>query len=536
MGNYLAIPTHKKKNVCGGCLAPAILDRDELAIHKEVGVPKGSLCLTAMKYLDHKERSLMIASASNNSEKIQLLIKSGAPADTYDENRTSPLHIACRQGSIQVVKELLEHRAAIDITDCAGWTSLHIAAYSCRPDIVKMLLEHNADATIVNRNGETPWDLAADASTQQEFIQYWKGKSDEYESPRASIAPKTLYDITAKKAFPRPVSPMAEKHKKASKRWEHVGEYREVSVGNTENLLKKALKIFNKNPFKGLAVVVLAKAVQQTPENIAIFLFKSNLHQSKLGLLLSDNDVYYQQIASEFMSIFRFNKSNLMLSLRKLFRSVKLPIEKMQRNNLVKCFAREFWDSDSLFKSFESVENLCFSIIMLDFSLHDPTSSPLSKNEFVTSTAGMHDGEDFSEKYLSWVFEDVKHKSLQSKSEEKVENIFESDGYAGHLAYKGSRDWKERFFVLNNEFLWSSHSNIAPTPYSFISLSGLAVHFDTRLQTFTISNILPFPHIKLSENGLVYRQMPSRLYFKAGNLHMWLEAFQTIPSIKLTIV
>ena len=156
MGNYVEIPTQKKKSVCGSCLAPAILDRDELAIHKEVGVPKGRLCLEAMKFLDQKERSLMTAAASNNSEQVQKLIKSGAPADTYDENRTSPLHVACRQGSIEVVKELLDHRAAMDITDCAGWTALHIASYSCRPDIVKLLLQRNADATIVNRNGETP--------------------------------------------------------------------------------------------------------------------------------------------------------------------------------------------------------------------------------------------------------------------------------------------------------------------------------------------------------------------------------------------
>ena len=40
----------------------------------------------------------------------------------------------------------------------------------------------------------------------------------------------------------------------------------------------------------------------------------------------------------------------------------------------------------------------------------------------------------------------------------------------------------------------------------------------------------------MSENGLVYIHLSSRLYFKAGNLNMWLENFQTVPNIKLTII
>ena len=539
MGNYGAIPTqNKKKTVCGSCLAPALLDRDELAIHKEVGVPKGRLCVDAMKYLDQKERSLMLAAASSNSDHVQALIKTGAPADTYDENRTSPLHIACRQGSIQVVRELLDHRAAIDITDCAGWTSLHIAAYSCRPDIVKLLLQYNADATIVNRNGETPWDLAADATTQQEFIQYWKVKAEEYESPRVSTTPKALFDITAKKAFPRPFSPAKkEKHKKLSRVWERPGEYSDgVIMSKSEGVKDIAVKIFNKNPFKGLAMLVVTGILPQASDRIAMFLFNTPLNKLKLGILLSDTDSYYQKVAKEFMGLFSFNKANLMLSLRKLFRSVKLPMEKIHTNNLIKCFAREFWDASSNFKSSVSVESLCLSIIMLDFSLHDHTSSPMSRSDFITSAAGMHDGEDFSEKYLNWVYEEVKKQSLQNKSEEKEENVFEADGHSGHLAYKGNRDWKERYFVLSNDYLWSALSNIASTPYSFIPLVGLAVHFDTRLQSFTISSMVPFPQFKIAENGTVFVQTASRLYFKAGNLNMWLEGFQTVPNIKLTIV
>mmetsp|Transcript_11639 Transcript_11639/g.11695 ORF Transcript_11639/g.11695 Transcript_11639/m.11695 type:complete len:110 (-) Transcript_11639:595-924(-) len=109
-----------------------------------------------MKYLDPNERHLMFAASGNNPLQIKQCINQGASPDTYDENRTSPLHIACRQGSLDVVKELISQRASINITDCAGWTSLHIAAYCCRPDVVEFLLANNSDATISNRKGETP--------------------------------------------------------------------------------------------------------------------------------------------------------------------------------------------------------------------------------------------------------------------------------------------------------------------------------------------------------------------------------------------
>ena len=174
---------------------------------------------------------------------------------------------------------------------------------------------------------------------------------------------------------------------------------------------------------------------------------------------------------------------------------------------------------------------------MLDFSLHENISTPISKKDFITSTAGMHNGEDFSEKYLSWLYEEIKRQSLRvsfQPVEEKV--LFKDEKYSDHLAYRGNRDWKERFFILKHNIFWSFPSSTALTPYSLLPVSSLAVHFDTRLQIFTITSVLPFVHIKFSDTGLVYVHKPSRLYFKAGNLKMWMDGFQEIPGIKLTIV
>lgn len=538
MGNYVTVPTQKKKSVCGSCLAPGILDRDELAIYKEVGVPKGRLCIESMKFLNPQERSLMLAAASNNSEQVAKLIKSGAPADTYDENRTSPLHIACRQGSIDVVHELLDHRASLDITDCAGWTSLHIASFSSHAEIVALLLMYNADATIINRNGETPWDLASDPTTQQEFIKYWKQRSEDTESPRVVNTPKALYDITAKKAFPRPTSTPEVNKKKTIKKWDKIGDFRTGMVKNSNSDLEIiAMKILNINPYKGLAILILTNIINQIPKPIAEYLYHSNVHPDTLGCILSDPENFYYEISKSYMEFFGFKRNNLIVALRKLLRCVSLPVDNSRAINIINNFAMCYWHDSSNFKSAKSVESLTLSIIMLDFALHEQTSSQISKGDFITSTAGMHDGEDFSEKYLTWVYEEVRKQSIRGPLVElPSKNIFSNEPYSGHLAYKCNRDWKERFFIISQSLLWSFTSNVAPTPQSFVPLQGLSVHFDTRMQIFTITNIVPFPQIKLTENGLVYVHMPSRLYFKAGNLKLWLEGFQGVSQIKLTIV
>lgn len=537
MGNYAAVSAHKKRNVCGGCLVPAMLDRDELAIHKEVSAPKGRIILEAMKFLNPKERSLMLASCNNSAEKLQQLLKSGAPADTYDENRTSPLHVACRQGSLEVIQELLDHRASIDITDCAGWTALHIAAYSCRTDVVRLLLKYNADATIVNRTGETPWDLASDAATQQEFIKYWKHKAEDSDSPRVQCNTKVFYDINAKKAFPRPVQ--AEKLKKSViKKWERLGEFHSyLPKQSTEDLLEDFCVIFNNNPLVGLTLTVACGQVPPDPSKISKFLYDHPLSPSSIGTLLSTTDSFYSEITSEYFKLFDFNKSNLIQSLRILLKKVQVPFDHSRAAILMKHFAQSFWSYSSHFKSEDSVESLALNILMLDFSLHDPTSSPMSKADFICSTAGLHDGEDFSDKYLSWVFAEVCKGSIRPKAAGDVGGIpFAGGKFAGSLAYRCSQEWKERFFLLKSGVLFTFTASSSLWPVSFIPVYGLSVHFDTRLQQFTLSSGIPFHQYKINPSGLLNIHSISRVYFKAGNLKLWLEGFKNIPDVKITIV
>ena len=112
--------TGKCSSLFQSCSSLSELDVDELAIHKEVGIPRGRLCPEAMKYLDRVSKSLMFASSGSSPLLVRKYISYGASPNTYDQNRTSPLHIACRNGNLEVVKELVSYKCNIDITDCAG--------------------------------------------------------------------------------------------------------------------------------------------------------------------------------------------------------------------------------------------------------------------------------------------------------------------------------------------------------------------------------------------------------------------------------
>lgn len=153
-------------------------DKGEFAIHKQVGIPRGRISPDAMRYLTTTEAHLMLLAGQPNASLLEETLARGVKVDTYDENRTSPLHIACRSGNLAVVTTLLNCGASVNITDCAGWAPLHVASYCRRSDIVSVLLQRGADPTIANARGETPWDIASDETTQSVFQDFYKECDD----------------------------------------------------------------------------------------------------------------------------------------------------------------------------------------------------------------------------------------------------------------------------------------------------------------------------------------------------------------------
>ena len=145
------------------------IDHYELQTHNKELVPKGKVSQASIAYLSKEEIGFLKACSGKNISALRYYMNKGTNVNLLDEDRTSPLHVACRSGSLQVVEELINWGAAVNIADMAGWTPLHIAAFHQRSLVCHLLMKKGADPYLISRNGETPWDLVKDKSTEEVF-------------------------------------------------------------------------------------------------------------------------------------------------------------------------------------------------------------------------------------------------------------------------------------------------------------------------------------------------------------------------------
>ena len=121
------------------------------------------------------------------------------------------------------------------------------------------------------------------------------------------------------------------------------GEYRAgIITEKSEKIIEIILKIFDKNPFKGLALLIVLGVVSQDSKEISKFLYDSKVNPVALGLLISEPFSFFCRILEDMMKVISFNRANLIVSLRKLFKVVKLPVDRNQANRIIRAFAKEF--------------------------------------------------------------------------------------------------------------------------------------------------------------------------------------------------
>mmetsp|Transcript_24179 Transcript_24179/g.42972 ORF Transcript_24179/g.42972 Transcript_24179/m.42972 type:complete len:585 (+) Transcript_24179:492-2246(+) len=569
MGNNAAIAAHslaeakgQRTIMCTSCLGPSplALDRGEFAIHKELGVPRGRLVPEAMKYLEYNEAQLMYAAAGSNVSAVRWYLSQGASADTFDENRSSPLHIACRSGSFQVVEELVNNSASLNIADCGGWTCLHVASYNSRPHIVSMLLKKGADATLVNRKGETSWDLATDESTQHVFMQHWRerddGEKSEAQSLGGSSPKKHRYYLAMKESFPfqerrganeltiieklnesdvasesslvsrvdsedLSVTIKQLKWAKAEVMEEDPDILRIVKVPK-ESLVSKGVSIFNSHPLKGLNFLMLIGAVRHNPKELANYLHSNRrLDPTNIGIILGSQSPFLKEVLRDFMLLIDFQNQDIVEAIRRMLKFFVLPQDGVMAGQIISAFAERFFTDTRIFANKESVENLAFSIIMLDFSLHDPGSSPISKPRFISSNAGMNDGYDFPESFVSRIYEKIRLRTVRTAFEKQSSVIEPQVELAASLQVKGKKAWKEYYMELIDEtLLWRSDTRQV-TPVGFLPLEKTTVSHRSDTLTLKRADGSPFTLAKLSDDGSVKLIRSKSLTLRGQNLEVW---------------
>jgi ankyrin repeat protein len=107
------------------------------------------------------DNSVVVASATNRLDYVNLLISSGNSPDDVDKEGRTGLMYAAMSNYADIARVLVDHAAKLDIRDKLGFTALHWAAERGSVEIMRLLLAARAFVDAQNTQGITPLMLAS---------------------------------------------------------------------------------------------------------------------------------------------------------------------------------------------------------------------------------------------------------------------------------------------------------------------------------------------------------------------------------------
>ncbi|XP_071145672.1 uncharacterized protein [Mytilus edulis] len=104
--------------------------------------------------------TLFLATDSNHTETVNLLLNKAANADLCNKKQISPLHMGCLNENMEIVKLLLNSKCNIDIRNDYNQTPLFFASFVGHKEIVEFLLKNKCNVNINSKNNNTPLHAA----------------------------------------------------------------------------------------------------------------------------------------------------------------------------------------------------------------------------------------------------------------------------------------------------------------------------------------------------------------------------------------
>jgi hypothetical protein len=497
-----------------------MLDGGEFAIYKEVGIPRGRLLPDSIKHLSNNEVQFLYSAGSSNLSSVRWYISQGINPNTYDENRTSPLHIAARQGSLQIIKELLSSGACINLADCAGWTPLHVAAYYGRASAANELLNHGADFALANRRGETPWDLAGNDSTQQVFQRFCQEKDSELPTTKKPVDLSTLElaSVLQNLRYEQTTPIIEESSSVANPLMWTAGTQainNQLYSDPSSRMEEECINLFNSEPLKGFSFLIALGCVKPNATDIAKYLLvNKKLNKFAVGVVLGENSWFHKDIANEYMKLIGFAGLHVVAALRKVINKCSLPREGTRLTNILSAFATSYSKENLHFGGADAIQGLCFSVIMLEVQR-------MEKKEFFNSAKGLLEGKDYPLGVLSWIYDEVARHPLFDEEESQDSPCFGGFDLEG-LVYIHKKTLK--IGLIDDVIIFLSQNN--NSPYAVAILRDCDVS-DSWLQgSVAIKAQRGIITAKFNKEGRVRVKRESILMFKSEEWRKWVEAIK----------
>ena len=147
-------------------------------------------------------------------------------------------------------------------------------------------------------------------------------------------------------------------------------------------------------------MLLTGEIVSQSPLEMAMYLFSTpRLSPIKIGEVIGDSQDFMKEVAIEFISFLQFEPTNILSSLKKLLKLIKLP-KGLMADQALEAFSEKFFTPLGPFKSKDAVHHLAFSMINLNTCLHiEHENIPLE--DFIYANKGISEKAAIPEEYLS---------------------------------------------------------------------------------------------------------------------------------------
>ncbi|KAG8558116.1 hypothetical protein GDO81_016867 [Engystomops pustulosus] len=214
-------------------------------------------------------------------------------------------------------------------------------------------------------------------------------------------------------------------------------------------------KKFNMDPKKGIQFLIENDLLQNTPEDIAQFLYKGEgLNKTVIGDYLGE---------------------------RQFLWSFRLPGEAQKIDRMMEAFASRYClCNPGVFQSTDTCYVLSFAIIMLNTSLHNPNvRDKPSVERFISMNRGINEGGDLPEELLRNLYESIKNEPFKIPEDDgnDLTHTFFNPDREGWLLKLGGRvkTWKRRWFILTDNCLYYFEYTTDKEPRGIIPLENLSI-------------------------------------------------------------
>ncbi|XP_057310890.1 cytohesin-1-like [Hydractinia symbiolongicarpus] len=256
-----------------------------------------------------------------------------------------------------------------------------------------------------------------------------------------------------------------------------------------EKLLALGRKKFNINMGKGLEYLYKNKLLNNTPEDVARFLFKNDgLNKIKIGEYLGENQPMQLQVLKEFVALHDFENKSLDAALRDFLWSFRLPGEAQKIDRMMEAFATQYCACNpDQFKTVDTCYVLSFSIIMLNTTLHNPAvKDKMTVDGFVNMNRGINDGGDIPRETMEELFNNILTIPFEIPGNDGTDltQTFFNPEREGMLTKEGGihRTWKPRYFILKDNCLFYFRNKGDKEPTGIIPLENLQVRENTEIR------------------------------------------------------